>query len=563
VGNRYLFSLVVILTMVSCIPLGADNALIAELPSPGVVLGTPTLTPFLPEGYIPLPTVTALPVHGDPSPIPVPSSLWISPAVPDALKQLAILTGLSLAGDPASANIHLDVSQVPDSQSTTWIYVLVAPFPTTTDGVSFSDIQDTWSGVPAGPFSDRPFWIDAPTLAAFSELWGVPADGAVRVAPAEQLVDSAWAERPAWAIVPFELLDPRWKVLSVDGQSPIHNDFDVTSYPLKIRFTLQPAVFPLMAGNRDPEKMTVLAMTGVTALVRATADQMEQHGVLYPGEEIRSVLRSADITHISNEIPFMTGCPAPDPWTESLRFCSDPRYIALLEDVGTDVVELTGNHLQDYGSNPVLTTLDMYDQRGWLYFGGGRDLQDSFQPALLEDHGNKLAFLGCNYVGPPNDYAAEEHPGSTPCDFNRLEIEISSLHADGYLPIMTFQYQEYYQPNPTNEERKNFLAMASAGAVIVSGSQSHVPAAMEFSDGSFVHYGLGNLFFDQKSHLMPDGSLIYDTRNVFIDRHVIYDGRYISTELLTYIIEDYSRPRLMTGEERLKMLNEIFSAGGW
>jgi hypothetical protein len=86
---------------------------------------------------------------------------------------------------------------------------------------------------------------------------------------------------------------------------------------------------------------------------------------------------------------------------------------------------------------------------------------------------------------------------------------------------------------------------------------------MEFSDGSFVHYGLGNLFFDQMSHLMPDGSLIYDTRNVFVDRHIIYDGRYISTQLLTYIIEDYARPRLMTTEERLRMLEEIFSAAGW
>ncbi len=37
----------------------------------------------------------------------------------------------------------------------------------------------------------------------------------------------------------------------------------------------------------------------------------------------------------------------------------------------------------DYGPQPVLTTLDMYDQRGWLYFGGGRDLQDSLQPALV------------------------------------------------------------------------------------------------------------------------------------------------------------------------------------
>lgn len=166
-------------------------------------------------------------------------------------------------------------------------------------------------------------------------------------------------------------------------------------------------------------------------------------------------------------------------------------------------------------------------------------------------------------VGPPNDWATDASPGSAPCDFDQVSAEIRSLRSAGYLPIMTFQYNEYYQSNPTDYEQRDFLAMASAGAVIVSGSQAHMPAAMEFSGGSFVHYGLGNLFFDQMSIQMPDGSRSDDTRNVFVDRHVFYAGRYINTELLTYIIEDYARPRLMTGPERIDFLKEIFRAAGW
>jgi hypothetical protein len=552
-----------ILFLTACGPLWGDPGMAIEIPSPVAVSSTTTLTPFLPEGYVPQPTVTALEIPGEPTQTPVTANLWISPAVPDYLRQFAMVSGLPLAGDATSASVRLDVSQSPDSRASTWIYALVAPFPTTTDSVYFADIQNAWAGAATGPFIERPLWMDEPTLAAFTTLWGIPAAGSVRVASADQLVNSAWAERPAWAIVPFELLEPRWKVLSVDGQSPVHNDFIAASYPLKISFDLQPAAFSLMPANRDPDRLTVLAMTGVTALVRGTADRMERYGVLYPCEEIRTVLRAADITHISNEISFMAGCPVPDPWTESLQFCSDPRYIALLEDVGTDVVELTGNHLLDYGPEATLVTLDLYDQSGWLYFGGGRNLQDSLRPALVEDNGNKLAFIGCNYAGPPNDWATDTRPGSAPCDFSQLEIEIASLRSEGYLPIMTFQYSEYYQPYPTNEERNDFLEMASAGAVIVSGSQAHMPATMEFSGGSFVHYGLGNLFFDQMSYPMPDGTRIVDTRNVFVDRHVFYAGRYIGTELLTYIIEDYARPRLMTEPERFEFLQKIFSAGGW
>jgi hypothetical protein len=558
-----LSALTCILFLAACGSLWGSPDMTFKTPSSAVVSGISTLTPFLPEGNVPLPTSSAAQIPAESTQTTDSEFLWISPAVPDGLRQFALLSGLQQAGDAASATVRLDVSRSLDSHSATWIYALVVPFPTTTDDVSLIDIQNAWAGAASGSFAGQPLWMDQPTLAAFTALWGIPAAGSVRLTTADQLVDSVWAERPGWAIVPFEELEPRWKVLGVDGQSPVHNDFNVDSYPLKISFDLQPAVFPLLPANRDPGKLTVLAMTGTTALVRGTADRMERYGVLYPGEEIRTVLRAADITHISNEISFLTSCPTPDPWTISLQFCSDPRYIALLEDVGTDVVELTGNHLLDYGPDPFLTTLDMYDQRGWLYFGGGRNLQDSFRPVLMEDHGNKLAFIGCNMVGPPNDWATDVSPGSAPCDFDQVSAEIRSLRSAGYLPIMTFQYNEYYQPNPTDYEQRDFLEMASAGAVIVSGSQAHMPAAMEFSGGSFVHYGLGNLFFDQMSIQMPDGSRNDDTRNVFVDRHVFYAGRYISTELLTYIIEDYARPRLMTGPEHIDFLQEIFRAAGW
>ena len=60
-------------------------------------------------------------------------------------------------------------------------------------------------------------------------------------------------------------------------------------------------------------------------------------------------MREADIAHVSNQIPFSTGCTFPKPDQGALVFCSDPKYIDLLTDIGTDVVELTGNHFADHG----------------------------------------------------------------------------------------------------------------------------------------------------------------------------------------------------------------------
>ncbi len=43
-----------------------------------------------------------------------------------------------------------------------------------------------------------------------------------------------------------------------------------------------------------------------------------------------------------------------------------------------------------------------------LIFGGGRNLSVKQKtPLLIEHHGNKLAFFGCNAVGPSGAFATE------------------------------------------------------------------------------------------------------------------------------------------------------------
>jgi poly-gamma-glutamate synthesis protein (capsule biosynthesis protein) len=505
--------------------------------------------------------------------------LWINPLVPDALRQIALKWSLWVSLDSAYSNLRLDIDDneplLGENRETNWIYALVTPFPTVIDGVTSKELMDGWHGSSTTPFSGRPFLMDAATLAVFSAVWGPPAPGIIQTAPSDQLLDIAWRDRPSWAIVPFENLDPRWKVLTVDSQSPIDKNFvssqtlsgTTIKYPLMISFRLScidPCpVSPLPAlppSNRDPSKMTVVVMTGTTSLVRGTAYMMNIKGITYPGRDIQAWLAQADITHISNETSFYDLCPPPVMDLIGLKFCSDPSYIALLNYVGADVVELTGNHLIDYGPQPFLDTLALYRQNNILYYGGGENLSDARQPLLIENHGNKIAFIGCNSVN-IGQYptAASDRPGAAPCDYNYVTQQIAQLRSQGYLVIMTFQYYETLDSQPFAAQVRDFRLMAQAGADIVQGSQAHFPQSMEFYQGGFIHYGLGNLFFDQ----MGDDPKMPGIRREFIDRHVFYDGRYISTELLTAMLEDYSRPRPMTADERAAFLTEYFSLSGW
>jgi poly-gamma-glutamate synthesis protein (capsule biosynthesis protein) len=308
--------------------------------------------------------------------------------------------------------------------------------------------------------------------------------------------------------------------------------------------------------NRDSGKLTTVVLTGVTALVRATAFEMEEKGVLHPAGELAPMLQEADILHISNEVPFAEKCPPPTPINSNLVFCSDDKYMELLEYIGTDVVELSGDHFSDWGEKATLHTFDLYEAEGWQYYGGGRTPDEGRQPITMEHNGNKIAFIGCNGKGGSYTPSVRGLPGAVDCDFNLIGNAIADLKDEGYLVIMTYQHHETYSFTPSLDLIQDFHLSADLGADIVSGSQAHQPHGMVFYNGSVVMYGLGNLFFDQL--LMGE-----DPSRALIARHIIYDGKHISTEIITIYFADFSKPLYLTGEGRERLLSQVFAASDW
>ncbi len=551
-----------------------------EQPDPVVV--TQELTPtsetiITPRNPPPKPTEIAT---------PQPISLFLSYNLPEKSIDFEALGDVVFSDDPAASLWFGPEFEAPPGDilyCSNWIFALAAPFPTLVDNIILSDLQAYWLGTPQGELKAVTKLYVPETLAqALEGEWG-PTDLALIERYQEPFLNEMLWESGAWAILPFESLSPKLKVISVGGESPLLKDFKADTYPLVVEFHLvanQHAITQIQdndlttfiqairPSNRNPENMTTLIMTGVTALVRGIAYRMELYGVRYPGEEIRDWLVEADLTHISNEVSFYEDCPYPDPSSRVLLFCSDPKYIDLLDYVGADIIELTGNHNNDalymYGDDAVPFTLNLYETYGMSYFGGGRNLAAAKSPLLVTHNGNRLAFIGCNAFGPDFAWATEEAGGAAPCeDYQWMADEISRLRDEGYLPIATFQYYEDYYDFAAEHHIRDFGLVAEAGAVIVNGSQAHRPKAMDFRYDAFIDYGLGNLFFDQKWVIDMYGNVIHQTSWEIIQRHTFYEGRHLSTELLTAILEDFAQPRPMTIEERQLFLSELFTASGW
>jgi poly-gamma-glutamate synthesis protein (capsule biosynthesis protein) len=283
-------------------------------------------------------------------------------------------------------------------------------------------------------------------------------------------------------------------------------------------------------------------MTGVTALARRVAEAMAiRNNYSYPAEKISSFLSDADLTHTSNEISFVDGCTT----YSGMRFCSSPKSIEALKAIGADLIELTGNHNNDFGSSNNTRTIEDYKNEGMAYFGGGLDTEDARKPYIVEIDGNKIAFLGYNYydaivAGGTNALAGTNKAGANPYSEEHLREDIENVRDDVDIVIVDFQYQECYSyPSsdviypvcykPIGSQSSVFREAIDYGANIVIGTQAHQPQTYELYDDGIIFYGLGNLFFDQ--------SMWIGTRQGMILTHYFKNGELIQTKITPTIYD--------------------------
>jgi Bacterial capsule synthesis protein PGA_cap len=173
-------------------------------------------------------------------------------------------------------------------------------------------------------------------------------------------------------------------------------------------------------------------------------------------------LVSSDFTIISNEIPFIEGC-VPDNTLNNLILCSRPEYFAALELSGVDAVGLTGNHMNDFGYDNDLASLDFCKKKGVPVYGGGAIDEDARAPQILEHHGNRLALLGANQWGPEeywpkspkpvSGWAGPDNQGSARFDRNQMATDIQAVKPRVDLVLAEVQHTEFnaagnYQTEP-------------------------------------------------------------------------------------------------------------------
>ena len=195
----------------------------------------------------------------------------------------------------------------------------------------------------------------------------------VKPVPAAGIEAAVWGDKMGLAIVPFDELEVKLRAIKVDGAvaggQPVPGRASGRSQPGVPAAKTDGGETRRLQGDiarsptATPSKLTVLVMTGVTAMARNSAVAIEKSGDWgFLARQVGPELAAADITIISNEIPFVPNCVANNT-LNNLLLCSKPEYWENLELSGVDAIGLTGNHMNDFGYDNFRWTLDFYKEK--------------------------------------------------------------------------------------------------------------------------------------------------------------------------------------------------------
>ncbi len=315
----------------------------------------------------------------------------------------------------------------------------------------------------------------------------------------------------------------------------------------------------------DTASLLKLNMSGVVAISRDLGSKMNSlQNYDYPAEKLGPFLSDADLTHISNEVSFVDGCVV----AAGMRFCARDQYMESITASGVDIVELTGNHNNDYGSANNGRSIEMYKALGMDYFGGGLNNEDASKILYKEVDGTKIAFIGYNWYDTTYKSGAiawSDKPGANEYSEEKMKANIAEAKANADVVIVDFQFQECYcypegdvvypicyKPLGNPDQKGVFRKAIDLGATIVLGTQAHQPQTYELYGDGVIYYGLGNLYFDQWNWI--------GTRQAMILTHYFDDGKYINTKLTPIYMDRSMQPDIATEAQAGQLLKSLKDA---
>ncbi|MEM6630824.1 MAG: CapA family protein [Bacteroidota bacterium] len=182
------------------------------------------------------------------------------------------------------------------------------------------------------------------------------------------------------------------------------------------------------------------------------------------------------------------------------HIAQDPSVKLLLEKPYFTHAALANNHIYDYGLEGLRHSIEELQRVGIQTFGAGRNLEEVYQPCLVEHSGIKIGLIS---VGEAQFGVVKDDFDSTNGYAWALSQKIGKLiqslkNSCDQVIILSHAGLEM-ESLPLPEWRSLYKSYIDWGADLVIGSHPHVIQGKETYQGKTIYYSLGNFFFNSSN----------------------------------------------------------------
>lgn len=420
-------------------------------------------------------------------------------------------------------------------------------------------------------------WQDAYGLATGSlKAWrGI--DG--RAAAVKLVLGPAAAARLAglWLLLGTGPSGVRVTVSEADAAAAVAGD--TTAIGIVTGEALSPAVRaarlagadPLRSPARWPLSVPAVAAPGPVTTAIAFGDVLTSRTVdrkMVAAGDFRSPWRAVGERLAAADLAFgnFEGTISRDarPRSGGTSFVSRVGVIEGFRYAGVDFFSLANNHVGDFGASTLLETRRLIREAGIATAGAGANDAEAREPAIIERHGVRFAFVTFNaIVGPP--VADEDSPGAAwihmapwnpfrRSELDRVADQVRDARRRADVVIVYPHWGQEYVSRPNADQKRVAHALIDAGADMLIATHPHWVQGAEIYKGRLIAYSLGNFVFDQTWSEETQQGAALDL--------VFWGPKLVGASFIPVQIEDAHRPRFVDHEAGGEILQRIWDASG-
>ena len=227
----------------------------------------------------------------------------------------------------------------------------------------------------------------------------------------------------------------------------------------------------------------------------------------FPFRNVRDILLKDDLTMINFEGTFTTAARNPEKRNNSFLFRASPEWVDMLPAGGVETVSLENNHVLDMGEEGLRETKQTLLSAGISYASEN-------EPATFYVKGVKIGSLAYQTFGGRHDELIAKVPG-----------DIQALRDAGCdVVIVSYHWGNEKDYAPNDNQVRLGRATVDAGADLVIGHHSHRINPIEYYNGKYICYSLGNFSFAGNSKPDDMATFIFQVRMRVKDGTVTSDS---------------------------------------